>query len=87
MERIRKAGKEAGFSFPAVLREADITFFSRFFADKEYWPDVFYVSSQDGLALLETLEFPKERIVLDQLLYAWSNETKAAFQRYSTRCL
>ncbi|MBQ7506547.1 MAG: U32 family peptidase [Lachnospiraceae bacterium] len=81
MERIRKAGKEAGFSFPAVLREADITFFSRFFADKEYWPDVFYVSSQDGLALLETLEFPKERIVLDQLLYAWSNETKAAFQR------
>lgn len=73
----RAAGKRAYYILPAVFRKHTSDFYRSVLPELE--ADGFLAKSYDGLGFLLERGVAPERIRLDHNLYAWSNESRAAF--------
>lgn len=66
-------------SLPVVIRANSIDLIRKTISKIDEWVMGYYVSSYDGLGLLEDLNILKERIYFDQRLYTYSNRSEKAF--------
>lgn len=73
----KAAGKQIYYILPAVFREHTAKFYQSVLPDIK--ADGFLARSYDGLGFLLEQGVSPERIRVDHNLYAWSNESRAAF--------
>ncbi len=79
INRALKQKKHLCLSLPVVIRDREIANIKEKISN---WKDQvlgFYVSSYDGLGLLEALHIPKSKVFFDQRLYTFSNRSEKAF--------
>ncbi|MCR4675162.1 MAG: U32 family peptidase [Lachnospiraceae bacterium] len=79
VEEILSLDYDLCFSLPVVIRQINIPLIKEKVLKYKDKVRGFYVSSYDGLELLNELNIPKDKVFFDQRLYTFSNRSQEAF--------
>lgn len=76
------AGKQAVYALPYVFRKESADFYTEIWEELCKLPlaDIL-ARSYDALGFLYAMQYPKDKVRLDERLYTWSDEAAAAFAR------